>query len=279
MSRNLIKSYAAVTKEDEKRVIDSNAAMARKMEVLREIFGDVIQESPVEELNDGLDPDQVAALLDDGGSYQGGQNSVDVEAIMADAQAEIDRMRQDAMDEIEAMRNEEFERAKSEGYKAGYQEGTQKAAKLEQQLKIKEQELDQKGAQLQAEFEQQLAGAEPLLVDELIKIFEHVTRVEYDSNREAIVALLEGVIRQMDGNKNLMIHVNPEDYPVVCENKERLLTQTVEGTTMEVIEDVTQAKNECYIETDGGVFECGLDTQLEQLGKELRILSYAGHRS
>ena len=161
----------------------------------------------------------------------------------------------------------------------GYQEGAQKAARLEQQLKLKEQELDQKAKQLQVSYERELEGIEPLLVDELIKIFEHVTRIEYASNREAIVTLLEGAVRQMDSNKNLIVHVSPEDYPAVSENKERLLEQTTPGTTMEIIEDMTQRRNGCYIETDGGVFECGLDTQMEQLGKELRILSYAGHRS
>ena len=279
MSRNLIKSYAAVSVEDEKRVIDSNAAMAKKMEVLREIFGDAVQETSVDELNNGLDPDQVAALLDEGDSGRKADAQAEIATMMEDARDEINRMKRDAMDEIEAMRSETFEKAKNDGYMNGYQEGAQKAARLEQQLKLKEQELDQKAKQLQVSYERELEGIEPLLVDELIKIFEHVTRIEYASNREAIVTLLEGAVRQMDSNKNLIVHVSPEDYPAVSENKERLLEQTTPGTTMEIIEDMTQRRNGCYIETDGGVFECGLDTQMEQLGKELRILSYAGHRS
>ena len=279
MSRNLIKSYAAVSVEEEKRVIDSNAAMAKKMEVLREIFGDAVQETSVDELNNGLDPDQVAALLDEGDSGRKADAQAEIAAMMEEARDEINRMKRDAMDEIEAMRSETFEKAKNDGYMNGYQEGAQKAARLEQQLKLKEQELDQKAKQLQVSYERELEGIEPLLVDELIKIFEHVTRIEYSSNREAIVTLLEGAVRQMDSNKNLIVHVSPEDYPAVSENKERLLEQTTPGTTMEIIEDMTQRRNGCYIETDGGVFECGLDTQMEQLGKELRILSYAGHRS
>ncbi len=279
MSRNLIKSYAAVSVEEEKRVIDSNAAMAKKMEVLREIFGDAVQETSVDELNNGLDPDQVAALLDEGDSGRKADAQAEIATMMEDARDEINRMKRDAMDEIEAMRSETFEKAKNDGYMNGYQEGAQKAARLEQQLKLKEQELDQKAKQLQVSYERELEGIEPLLVDELIKIFEHVTRIEYASNREAIVTLLEGAVRQMDSNKNLIVHVSPEDYPAVSENKERLLEQTTPGTTMEIIEDMTQRRNGCYIETDGGVFECGLDTQMEQLGKELRILSYAGHRS
>ena len=279
MSRNLIKSYAAVSVEEEKRVIDSNAAMAKKMEVLREIFGDAVQETSVDELNNGLDPDQVAALLDEEDSGRKADAQAEIAAMMEEARDEINRMKRDAMDEIEAMRSETFEKAKNDGYMNGYQEGAQKAARLEQQLKLKEQELDQKAKQLQVSYERELEGIEPLLVDELIKIFEHVTRIEYASNREAIVTLLEGAVRQMDSNKNLIVHVSPEDYPAVSENKERLLEQTTPGTTMEIIEDMTQRRNGCYIETDGGVFECGLDTQMEQLGKELRILSYAGHRS
>lgn len=279
MSRNLIKSYAAVSVEEEKRVIDSNAAMAKKMEVLREIFGDAVQETSVDELNNGLEPDQVAALLDEGDSGRKADAQAEIAAMMEEARDEINRMKRDAMDEIEAMRSETFEKAKNDGYMNGYQEGAQKAARLEQQLKLKEQELDQKAKQLQVSYERELEGIEPLLVDELIKIFEHVTRIEYASNREAIVTLLEGAVRQMDSNKNLIVHVSPEDYPAVSENKERLLEQTTPGTTMEIIEDMTQRRNGCYIETDGGVFECGLDTQMEQLGKELRILSYAGHRS
>lgn len=279
MSRNLIKSYAAVSVEEEKRVIDSNAAMAKKMEVLREIFGDAVQETSVDELNNGLDPEQVAALLDEGDSGRRADPQAEVAAMMEEAQDEINRMKRDAMDEIETMRRETFEKAKNDGYMNGYQEGAQKAAKLEQQLKLREQELDQREKQLQISYEQELDRIEPLLVDELIKIFDHVTRIEYASNREAIVALLESAVRQMESNKNLIVHVSPEDYPAVSENKEHLLEQTTPGTTMEIIEDMTQCRNGCYIETDGGVFECGLDTQMEQLGKELRILSYAGHRS
>lgn len=260
-------------------MIDSNAAMAKKMEVLREIFGDAVQETSVDELNNGLDPDQVAALLDEGDSGRKADAQAEIAAMMEETRDEINRMKRDAMDEIEAMRSETFEKAKNDGYMNGYQEGAQKAARLEQQLKLKEQELDQKAKQLQVSYERELEGIEPLLVDELIKIFEHVTRIEYASNREAIVTLLEGAVRQMDSNKNLIVHVSPEDYPAVSENKERLLEQTTPGTTMEIIEDMTQRRNGCYIETDGGVFECGLDTQMEQLGKELRILSYAGHRS
>lgn len=44
---------------------------------------------------------------------------------------------------------------------------------------------------------------------------------------------------------------------------------------LEVVEDITLHKNECMIETDGGVFDCGLGTQLDELTKRLKLLSFS----
>lgn len=37
---------------------------------------------------------------------------------------------------------------------------------------------------------------------------------------------------------------------------------------MDIIEDMTLAKNECMIETDNGIFDCGLGTELSELKTE-----------
>ena len=43
---------------------------------------------------------------------------------------------------------------------------------------------------------------------------------------------------------------------------------------VEVIEDISLSKNQCFIETDGGIFDCGLDTELTELSNKLKVLSY-----
>ena len=48
----------------------------------------------------------------------------------------------------------------------------------------------------------------------------------------------------------------------------------VGNATMEIIEDVSLHKNECLIETEGGIFDCGLGTQLSELTRKLKLLSY-----
>ena len=42
---------------------------------------------------------------------------------------------------------------------------------------------------------------------------------------------------------------------------------------MDIVEDVTMKKNECIIETDTGVFNCSLDIELNNLIKDLKLLS------
>ena len=42
---------------------------------------------------------------------------------------------------------------------------------------------------------------------------------------------------------------------------------------MDIVVDHTLSPGQCVIETDTGVFECGADTQIENLMKDIRALS------
>ena len=56
--------------------------------------------------------------------------------------------------------------------------------------------------------------------------------------------------------------------------KKALLAGIAHAANVEIIEDVTLNEGECLIETGGGIFDCGLGTQLSGLEKELKLLSY-----
>lgn len=73
------------------------------------------------------------------------------------------------------------------------------------------------------------------------------------------------------------MHVSKDDYSYVNTQK-KMLAETTVGSrgVVEVIEDITLHKNECMIETDGGIFDCGVGTQLEELTKRLKLLSFEG---
>ena len=48
------------------------------------------------------------------------------------------------------------------------------------------------------------------------------------------------------------------------------------NATVEIVNDITLGKGECLIETEGGIFDCGLGTQLSELRQKLKLLSYEG---
>ena len=48
------------------------------------------------------------------------------------------------------------------------------------------------------------------------------------------------------------------------------------NATVEIVKDITLGKGECLIETEGGIFDCGLGTQLSELRQKLKLLSYEG---
>ena len=58
------------------------------------------------------------------------------------------------------------------------------------------------------------------------------------------------------------------------QKKELLAGTGIAVENVEVVEDFDLKKGQCMIETDGAIFECGFKTQMEQLRKELKLLSY-----
>ena len=59
-------------------------------------------------------------------------------------------------------------------------------------------------------------------------------------------------------------------------NKKQLIAAAKGENQIEVVEDLTLKQNECLIETEGGVFDCSLDIQLEDLISDIKVLSCLG---
>ena len=222
MSNSVIKSYYTSGQEKkEKRVIDSNQAVSERIRALSEILESVPEEDFAEEFSEGLDAEQVDALLTD----------------------------QDELAE-EAARNE--------------------AARARQL----EQEAMEKSAALDAEYEAKMSELEPKMVEALTDIYSHVFGIDLSGRNDVVLHLLKDTIRNIESSKNFLVHVSKEDREYVSENRD-VLTEGLGGSaTVEVIEDITLSAGNCFIETDGGIFDCSLGTELELLRKELRILSY-----
>ena len=138
-------------------------------------------------------------------------------------------------------------------------------------------EYQKKAAGLDAEYQKRMDELEPQFVDTITGIYEHIFDVDLHSYREVLCYLISATMRKTEDNRSFLVHVSKEDYPYVSMQKKQIMAgATAPNSTVEIVEDMTLGKGECMIETESGIFDCGLGTQLSELRQKLKLLSYEG---
>lgn len=277
MSKGLVKQIFMTVQDEEKRVISADELIRRRQEDQerwqREADADgFVSGLPAEEL-------EFAAGGEDGpgGNVIKVQETAEqvmenaraaAEATLASAQTEAARILEEARAQALAEREGVLAEARQQGYSEGYDRAQAEADAIRREYRQKEEELDQY-------YQQQIDELEPQMVDAIAAIYEHIFHVELSSYREILGHLISDTLRKMEGGHDFMVHVSKEDYPYISMQKKQILTGVVSANcSVEVVEDLTLQKNQCLVETDSGIYDCGLDTQLEALRQKLTLLSW-----
>lgn len=292
MYSNVFKYNQVIIKNDDALVIDNNEKVARKIEYLEELIQKEAREETFsdnpEGFTTGLDAQQVDALTMDEeeqavikaeAPVEQAEASASLEVIsaqaqemLAEARREAERIKSSALSEaqreIEELRQTILEESRTQGYETGYNEGM---TQVESQRKNLEEERER----LEKEYYDMVNELEPKFVETLTDIYEKVLKVDLSRDHNILVHLISSAMHKIEGSSNYLIHVSREDYQYVNLKKEEALVSAVSPhSSVEIVEDMTLGANDCIIETDGGVFDCGLGTQLEELSQKLRLLSY-----
>lgn len=282
MHSSLIKASYVSIKDDKKRVIDSNKIIMERIQAITDSMQTVEDEDNDEygdDFREGLDAEQVEALFEERDNEEDEEVAQQIETTLSDAKAqaemiiseageEAERIIEDAKVQAEAIMNDAREEGYKSGEEAGYQEGLDKTKALEA-------ELNQKEIEMSRQYEARLSELEPLFVEKLTKIYEHVFHVDLSARSGLILSLIKDAIRNIEGGKNFLVHVSGDDYEYVNGNKATLEECIGSQSSVEIIEDMTLKKNQCFIEAESGIFDCSLDTELELLKNELKLVSYS----
>ena len=272
---------------EEKCVIDSNDLVAERIEEWENIrranaaaapsFDEEEGEGEAAEFVSGIAGEELDALFDDGtgnvikaGEAEAGLEAAEAEAerIVAEARAQALEIETQARHDAEVQKTSAAEEGMKQGYDEGYARGMAEADGLKQ-------ELAEKRRQLEAEYDALLEDLEPRFIETITDVYSHIFGVDLSDNRDILVHLIDATLRKVESSKTFIVHVSAEDYPYVNMQKQTLMEGAAAGRGLiEIIEDIALGKGDCLIETDGGIFDCGLGTQLEELTKKLRILSY-----
>lgn len=282
MFSNLYKAGFVHLGEDA-RVIDMNAILEKRLKEEAERRS----RQPEHELvaaqdgfTEGLNAEKVDVLLEPDAEAASQQNASireqeqlkqEIEEArneLAGLQAQIEQEKEQAQLEIDQMKAKAFEEANEQGYQEGYRKGLDSVQELQKQCEDERLQQEQ-------EYQKKLEEMEPLMVDTLCDVYSHIFKVEAKEHKELVLKLLQDTLLKVDGTGSIIVHVAKEDYAYVQEQKAALLEEAgMQSGSVEIVSDAALARAQCMIETEGGVYDCSLDTELAELKRRLMLLAY-----
>lgn len=282
MFSNLYKAGFVHLGEDA-RVIDMNAILEKRLKeeaerrsrqpehelvAAQDGFTEGLNAEKVDVL---LEPDEEAASLQNASIQEQEQLKQEIEEArneLASLQAQIEQEKEQAQLEIDQMKAKAFEEANEQGYQEGYRKGLDSVQELQKQCEDERLQQEQ-------EYQKKLEEMEPLMVDTLCDVYSHIFKVEAKEHKELVLKLLQDTLLKVDGTGSIIVHVAKEDYAYVQEQKGALLEEAgMQSGSVEIVSDAALARAQCMIETEGGVYDCSLDTELAELKRRLMLLAY-----
>lgn len=180
---------------------------------------------------------------------------------MGEAQCIVEDAKKSAIDITE----EAYKKALEDGYKDGISKGEQEAIRLKS-------EADQVLQQAYDEKEKIFSDIEPKMANILIELVKNLTG--YVIEKENIILyLIKKGFSEIETLDDLIVHVSPDDFDCVNENKDKLCEEISQTVNVEIIKDNALESNDCFIETKLGNLDCSLDTRLSGLTSDLKLIA------
>lgn len=195
--------------------------------------------------------------------------NAEAEKILSDAKSEAEKYLADTKEEAQKEAQALFEEHKRLGYEKGAED---KEAELKIEKAAMEDEYQTKKTELMQDYEQKLSEMEADIVDAVVAVFDKVFEIQFEDKREILLALVNHTLTEETPGERIRIHVNEKNRAMLEEHLEELQEKVGQSVAIEFMHDTKLSDEQCRIETEYGVFDCGIDTQLQNLLKDIRSL-------
>lgn len=166
----------------------------------------------------------------------------------------------------ETEKQELTERAYAEGFQAGQEQGHKAGYDDYKSLIETAKETVECSKQ---EYALNVQRSEKLILDIAVKSAEKIIGQKLKEDEEAFLPIVKQALKDMPDQKELQIHVHPSHYSLVVSQKEEIDAMFPIDTLCYIYPNEKLEEGGCYIETSHGRIEIGLDSQLQQLRKQL----------
>ena len=170
-----------------------------------------------------------------------------VEEITAKARTEADQILQNA--------NAERERITAESRDAGYQEGLASAS----EWVVKSRDY----------YQRTVEGSKKDLKLLAVKIAEKIIGRALELDPEVINDIVSQAIRTLRQQKNVTVRCSQEDYETLKQNEKEFLALMGQSGMIDIIPDPKLTRGGCMVESEVGIVDARLETQLKTLQKLL----------
>lgn len=289
---NLIKSGFIAFSKDNAKVINSNehrvirdvridaSADAQEATTMEEALAEaLIRDVGLDGGDDMLltmDSDEFAAASEEGEQLlqQKSSDMLDAakreaEEIVSSAHDEAEVLRAAAYDEAEQLRAS----AQEEGFQQGYDAGQEKALS---EFQEKERMLEERKEEIEnylVEHEKQIMQTtEHKMVELLCAFIPRLTGVVIDDNKEVLLHLINNAMRDLEDSKHFVIKVSSADYEDIVARKDMIYGFQNPSVQIEIFEDAKLNEKQCLIDTDNGMVNVSLDTQMKNLINAMQLL-------
>lgn len=281
---NILKQYRVAAEDKNVRVINSNS-------MIKQIFADSVSR-PADNYagmaSDSQGSPQGAEAITSNvqeGDFNEGINaavvseidvSAEKERLLESAKLEADSIVKEARAEASRLLDEAKQRAqilyadnKSKGYEDGLAECQRDFDEKEISLR---QELSDKESSLKSKYDAYSKELESDLIDAIIQVFNKVFKIQFDDKKDILFHLVENTMSNIEVGKEFRIHVAHSNYKFMMSHLAEIQERIGNDIDIEVVNDANLDTSGCFIETSFGVFDCGIDMELNNLVKDIRSL-------
>lgn len=185
-------------------------------------------------------------------------------SMVEQAEEEAKKIREEGESKKEEILKEAENRGFEKGYQEGFQAGEVKGYEEEKTYIQEAKDLKQQAYQEREDLAREL---EESLIDLSIKAIEKVIEKELEKDHELLLKLIENGLKKSTYTETLIIRVAQGDYDLLDVNKNKIYMMTEGIDDIKIKVDHSFEKNEIIIETQSGIINAGLKTQIEQIHK------------
>lgn len=256
---NVVKQNYVVRSDEGTRFINSDEVLEAKLNKLA-------SERKKQELTDHEGGSEGQNMADQPTAEQVLQAArIQADLIEGKAKDEADKMLESAKEQVLTL----FEEQRQAGYAEGMRQFEEEREQLRSQL---EDEYSGKKDELTKEFETRKETLENDIVDAVIQVFDKVFHIQFEEKKEILIYLIKNTIDHNENDKNFHVRVSPENKQYLSEHPEIIAQEFSDQIMIDYIADPALDNTECTVETDSGVFDCSVDTEFQNLIKDIRSL-------